>query len=484
MIDFLIKSTLSLVVLLAAYHLALEKEKMHYFNRFYLLFSMLFSFAIPFITIEVIREVSSPEASQNIISMKESSMIVLEDSTNYWLITAWSIYGLVALALLFRFILNVSKLSSRARSNPAIDYKKAKLVLLQEETLPYTFLNSIFINETDYRNRKIEAELYTHELIHVSQRHTLDILFIETLKVIFWFNPIFIFYKKAIQLNHEFLADEKVVKSHNNVPFYQNLLLSKANANPTYYLASNLNYSVTKKRLIMMTKTTSTSRAMLKKIAIAPLFSFILFFSCTKNVEQEKTSETTIKSKTPVTGMEKYFENTIFLIKDEKGNIVSDKKFSELTSEEKKNIPPPPPPRVTSVNEQEKSKQLNDLKNEVSPKYVEITTVEVSENGIHNTASVNEKPTFPGGMDKFYQFVAENFKAPSQPNLKGKVYITFIVEIDGSLNDFKILRDIGYGTGEEAVRVLKSCPKWIPGKINGKAVRTLYSLPITIQSKI
>jgi hypothetical protein len=223
---------------------------------------------------------------------------------------------------------------------------------------------------------------------------------------------------------------------------------------------------------------------MLKKIAIAPLFSFILFFSCTKNVEQEKTSETTIKSKTPVTGMEKYFENTIFLIKDEKGNIVSDKKFSELTSEEKKNIPPPPPPRVTSVNEQEKSKQLNDLKNEVSPKYVEITTVEVSENGIHNTASVNEKPTFPGGMDKFYQFVAENFKAPSQPNLKGKVYITFIVEIDGSLNDFKILRDIGYGTGEEAVRVLKSCPKWIPGKINGKAVRTLYSLPITIQSKI
>jgi beta-lactamase regulating signal transducer with metallopeptidase domain len=85
-------------------------------------------------------------------------------------------------------------------------------------------------------------------------KHSLDILLIETLKVLFWFNPIFIFYKKAIQLNHEFLADEKVVKSHNDVPFYQNLLISKANANPTYYLASNLNYSVTKKRLIMMTK--------------------------------------------------------------------------------------------------------------------------------------------------------------------------------------------------------------------------------------
>jgi beta-lactamase regulating signal transducer with metallopeptidase domain len=73
------------------------------------------------------------------------------------------------------------------------------------------------------------------------------------LKSTVWFNLIFIFYKRAIQLNHEFLADEKVVKSHNDVPFYQNLLISKANANSTYY-SSNLNYSVTKKRLIMMTK--------------------------------------------------------------------------------------------------------------------------------------------------------------------------------------------------------------------------------------
>jgi beta-lactamase regulating signal transducer with metallopeptidase domain len=73
-------------------------------------------------------------------------------------------------------------------------------------------LNTIFINQDDYHNRKIE-ELYTHELIHVTKKHSIDILIIETLKVLFWFNPIFIFYKRAIQLNHEFLADEKVVKS-------------------------------------------------------------------------------------------------------------------------------------------------------------------------------------------------------------------------------------------------------------------------------
>ncbi|PWA11253.1 energy transducer TonB [Flavobacterium laiguense] len=67
--------------------------------------------------------------------------------------------------------------------------------------------------------------------------------------------------------------------------------------------------------------------------------------------------------------------------------------------------------------------------------------------------------------------------------MNGKVYITFVVEKDGSLSEFKILRDVGYGTGDEAIRVMKLCPKWIPGKIDGKPVRVLYSLPITIQQE-
>ena len=67
--------------------------------------------------------------------------------------------------------------------------------------------------------------------------------------------------------------------------------------------------------------------------------------------------------------------------------------------------------------------------------------------------------------------------------LKGKVYVKFVIEADGNLSNFKVLRDIGYGTTEEAIRVLKLSPKWTPGKVNGEPVRTQYGLPITIQSK-
>jgi hypothetical protein len=482
MIDFIIKSTLSLSVLLAVYHILLEKEKIHQFNRFYLLFSLVFSFSIPFITIEVVQESISPLIGKATIKPGEPTIAVIEDSMNYWLVSLWGIYAIVSSVLITRFIRNIRKLTSRIKSNPVIDYKNSKLVLLKEKILPHTFLDTIFINETDYHNRKIEAELYTHELIHVTQKHTLDILFIETLKMLFWFNPIFIFYKKAIQLNHEFLADEKVVKSYNNVPFYQNLLLSVANANSNYYLASNLNYSITKKRLIMMTKTTSASRSMLKKLVLIPLFTSIVFLSCAKKVEKEESAQSPTELKTPSSGMEKYFEETTFRIKDENGTTIANKKFNELTTEEKENVPPPPPP-VTAPTSQ---KQINELKNAVGPKYVDINIHNNKTEKAYTTTEVTEKPKFPGGMDAFYKFVGENYKISPQASeikLKGKVYVTFMVEKDGSLSELTILRDIGYGTGEEALRVLKLSPNWIPGKVNNIPVKTLYSLPITIQTE-
>ena len=103
------------------------------------------------------------------------------------------------------------------------------------------------------------------------------------------------------------------------------------------------------------------------------------------------------------------------------------------------------------------------------------------DNLIYNTAGIEVKPEFPGGLQEFYNFIGKNYKVPNVKNLKGKVFVMFVVEKDGSLSDIKVLRDIGHGTGEEAVRVLKECPKWIPGEQNGKKVRVLYSLPISIQ---
>lgn len=457
MIDFLIKSTISLAVLLAVYHLVLEKEKMHQFNRFYLLFSIVFSLAIPFITIEIIEEIAMPNVQNSAIQINQGSIVLVEE-TNYFPFILWSIYGLITFLFSIRFARNISKTISKINANKRIDYKKAKLVLLEENVLPHTFLKFIFINETDYNNQKIETELFSHELTHVIQKHTFDVLFIEILKTIFWFNPLYLLYKKAIQLNHEFLADEKVVTTHNNVSFYQHLLLSKSNDNPIYQLTSNLNYSLTKKRLIMMTKTTSQTKAIIKKIALIPFIFGLVFFLCFKTVAQEKTTtpkaNKSTKEQPSNEKRDDYYAGVRIMIKDNNQNVKLDKQYEELTLDDKNSNP------------------IKDTKDK-----------ELVEKKSSSLAAEKTLPDYLGDMQEFYKFFSANYKIPSDFKGDGKIYISFMVETDGTISDFEVLRDLGFGTGEEAIRVLKLTPKWIPGKEDGKVVRMKFALPIAIQAK-
>lgn len=89
-------------------------------------------------------------------------------------------------------------------------------------------------------------------------------------------------------------------------------------------------------------------------------------------------------------------------------------------------------------------------------------------------------PSFEGGMVKFHKFFAKNFKAPNRYKGVGNLGLSFVIEKDGSLTDIKVVKDPGNGTGAEALRVMKLSPKWIPGKDNGKVVRTLFYLPIKV----
>jgi protein TonB len=101
---------------------------------------------------------------------------------------------------------------------------------------------------------------------------------------------------------------------------------------------------------------------------------------------------------------------------------------------------------------------------------------------VFNNTEVDEKPIYKGGMEKFYKYIAKNFKVPEEPGLKGKIIVEFIIEKDGSISNFTVIQDIGYGSAEEITRAFKKCPNWNPGRKDGQIVRTLYKLPITIMS--
>ncbi|SHF68698.1 outer membrane transport energization protein TonB [Flavobacterium fluvii] len=209
----------------------------------------------------------------------------------------------------------------------------------------------------------------------------------------------------------------------------------------------------------------------------------------------------------------------IRMIPDSSEDVTIDTKIRTVKMPPKKekpkdpNLPPPPPPapKVDQVkfvkpvvakaeDVVEEIAKVEDLKDKNIGKEAikgnpdaELTVdmptghgteaVVEEDNTVYNTAGIEVKPEFPGGIEKFYKFVEKNYQFPDEEGLNGKVYVTFVVEKDGSLTDIKVLRDIGYGTGKEAIRVLKACPKWSPGEQNGKKVRCTYSLPIAIKTE-
>ncbi len=111
----------------------------------------------------------------------------------------------------------------------------------------------------------------------------------------------------------------------------------------------------------------------------------------------------------------------------------------------------------------------------------EINTNE--ENLVYSTAGIEVKPEYPGGIEVFYKHVAINYRVPTHKDFSGgRVIVSFVVEKDGSLSDVKVLKDAGFGTAEEAIRVVKSAKRWQPAEQNGKKVRCKYMLPISLAS--
>ena len=288
MTEYIIKSILCSGILLLCYHLFLQKEKMFRFNRFYLLFSIVFSLTIPLVTIEIPEHSTPVEIVRYIPTVNQDPVVVdtnqlMTESENYdWFQNSHIyIYCLVTSVLLLRLGKNLRTVLLNKQNKEIIRFKDYKLVLLTENVVTFTFLDYIFVSKEAYENNLIEKEIMVHELTHVKQKHSLDILFTEIVQALFWFNPLIFFYKKPIQLNHEFLADEAVLNTKANVKSYQLLLLDKILYTRQVKLTSSFNYSITKKRLAMMNIKNSKATIFIKKLILVPsifLLSFIFAF--------------------------------------------------------------------------------------------------------------------------------------------------------------------------------------------------------------
>ncbi len=304
MILYIIKSTIILVVFFGFYKFFLEKESMHVFKRFYLLASVVFSLIIPLNKIEIPKqgigrsEITSvhPENILGILpgdtqinyspieTFTENHMNSIYPTDEASLIN-WFIPFLIFIYMSgfiffsIRFVRNLHMIFSKIKHNNKIQTKENTKVLLIEKVVPHSFLNILFLNKYDFETNSIAPEVLLHEQTHIDQKHTLDILFFEIMQIIFWFNPLIYLIKRSVKLNHEFLSDQKVISLQNPVNQYQNILLQFAGSTQ-YSVTSNINYSLTKKRLKMMTKRTSKVKSITWILALIPvILGLVLFLS-------------------------------------------------------------------------------------------------------------------------------------------------------------------------------------------------------------
>jgi len=354
MLDYLLKSGGCLLVFYLFYVLFLEKENMHVYKRIYLLSIIVVSFIIPLVTftnyVEVVEQIQ-PMIATDVVT--EFPIITATEQQNYLPIILWSIYSLGVLLFGLKFIKNSLEIVNKIKSNPKEKKGETTSVLLNEDIVPHTFFNFIFYNEKKYTTHQIPNEVVLHEETHARQKHSIDVLLLEFLKVVFWFNPIVHLLNKAVKLNHEFLADQAVLNGGANTKIYQQTLLAYSSNASQLPLAHAINYSSIKKRFTVMKTHTSKKKIWIRSFVLLPVVALLLFSFSTAVQQEKATPQQVIEYNTLA---KKYNEQP------KKGMVVKLKEvnrieylyklmtpFQRNKAVKYPNFPPPPPAPKTTM---------------------------------------------------------------------------------------------------------------------------------------
>ena len=287
MMIYFIESTFCMGLLYGFYHFFLRNHKILLFNRSYLILSVIISILIPLIDIPIdsklpFNSVINSITTNTVNFIQGESIPVNSSSQITFQNILVALFISISTCLFIRFVINIYRLTQKIVKNKKVNYHKISLVLVEEKVIPHSFLRYVFIHKSDFEDGRIEKELLIHEEAHCMQYHSIDVILIQLLTIIFWFNPLIWLFKNSILLNHEYLADNKAL-SGEDLNNYQHILLKILLHNNSNILVSGFKNSFIKNRLDMMTKSFPNNNAILRKLsAISLIIILAITFSCSK----------------------------------------------------------------------------------------------------------------------------------------------------------------------------------------------------------
>ena len=457
MIIYIIKSALLLALLYGGFALLLSRETFHRFNRLALLTTMIASLVLPAIQIKAPSQLplwgSAVNAQESAIELWDNFFETKEDLTpnpspmdeENSLITeneqiipfesdnkaksekalpqrgSWE--GALYLAGLFAsigfFLFQLFRFWRDTKGGTSTHDEEGNTIVIRGgEFPPYSFLHYIIISVSDYE--RLRKPILAHEQAHIRLGHSWDLLLLEVVKAIQWFNPFVYLLGRDLKAIHEYEADNAVLNQGIDAKTYQLLLVTKAVGNRLQTLGNNLSHHSLKKRIKMMHKTNS-NRWMMTKAVVLPALMALAVVAFAK-------------------------------------------------------------PKVESIPVTEESTELT-IANITTPPEVN-TEVSLPANNDSIYVKVEKDAVFPGGEAAMFKWIADRIKYPEEckaNGIQGRVYVQFVVNEDGSLSDAKILRSPDKALSQEAIRIVKAMPKWKPAQNKGKVVRSYFRLPFSFK---
>ena len=435
---YLIKVNIALIVLYAFYKLSFSKDTFFRLRRIMLLLICVTSLIYPLIDFsgwtdeyaigETITTVYNKLLPEVLVTTAVPVATTEVEGTTWqagtWL---WIIYGLGIGMLLLRNLLEVSKIHHSLACSQRYSLKGVPVYQSEDVGEPCSFFHWIFINPMQYSDKEIN-EILIHEQTHVRELHSLDIILVQLVILLCWFNPFSWLIRSEIRMNHEYLADKQVVTSGYDKKSYQYHLLGIKH---TSLAAANFynNFSVLplKKRIKMLNRKRTHNIMVGKYLMFIPVAALLLLFSNCANKKADKVQSDTEKADT-----------------------------IELTAEPEKTAEP----------------------------QVDITITETKGDSIYSV--VETMPDFPGGQKELLSFLSRNIKYPTkaiESKIQGRVIVQFVVNKDGSIFGAKVVRSVDPDLDKEALRVINSMPQWKPGMQKGEPVSVKYTVPIVFRNQ-
>jgi TonB family protein len=521
-IPYLAQVSLYWLLLYACYWLLLRRHTFFAWNRAYLLASLLGAFALPLVEYPeavppIVYEVPAWTVSEAVGKVAPEVPAPATEAAASpapsapvwtWEMLLGVVYLIGVLYFGARLLRHYRRLLAFIQKQRCIDMDTYRLYLLDSDQIgSFSFLRHIVLNRTDYQQHF--HTILPHELAHVRQRHSWDILLVEVLRVLFWFNPVLILYKKSLQQVHEYLADREVCAWDAPRDGYAAFMLSYALRGSAAPLVNSFfKSSLLKDRIMMLYKSRNSNWSLGRYAVVALLTGVValLVASCEKKTADSDEPIVATNQRILIEGIVLDQDNEP--LPGAEINVKGSQTGTSTTAQGQFRIIVPTGSKLdfSFVGHKSTSLQVDEegtlevrlageshseasiarrISSEIGKVFVQEVKPQLLPNHVEDSVYtvVSQNPVFPGGVKALYRFIEETMEYPAaarRAGVQGNVFLTFVVNTDGSIQDIRVLKGMGFGTDEEAIRIMKNTPKWKPGqKADGEKVRVKYNLPIT-----